>query len=490
MLLEDQFNLMVITKGHKGTAIYLNGLPLVISQDSGILSSNHTVYFGYNEKYLTSLNGYIYEIEFFNRQVIDTEVLLDFSKFVSCYNISSQNETVCSSHGQCLYFDECECYGWIGNDCSIPFLSISFHTDTYEDSVYLVSDGSEILQCDDCIIIEGVNGEKALSFNGENSKIDIPQNSTIMFLSNDFSLSCWIFKAPSQEPNRQQLFYFGSPCFWQIIAIQTEMTYRLELVTPDNDHITITGSLHNNIYYMLAVTKSSIDGLKIFIDGNEVADIYLTESWWLFKKDIRIPSTIGYSPISNGEFFNGSISNLRLVGAVMTMSEVEQVRYEQGPRCFGLPFTYFSVCNGHGVCFRKDSCECFKHSGYYGQLCGDYDCFGVSSNLSSVCTSNGYCEYPDSCYEGYVGLNCSQHTCNGTTFLAPNVCSGNGKCTSVNHCECVYGYHGFNCQTQGCFGIPRDNEKSYNAHLLRGECIGVDTCVCKNGYFERIVILP
>ncbi|KAG2394168.1 hypothetical protein C9374_003932 [Naegleria lovaniensis] len=80
-----------------------------------------------------------------------------------------------------------------------------------------------------------------------------------------------------------------------------------------------------------------------------------------------------------------------------------------------------------------------------------------------------------------VGPRCEQPTCFGKFVgRSENPCSGNGDCVDVDKCQCKNGYYGLECELQSCFGIPFNESNVCSSH---GSCIHMDVCLCDDGYY-------
>ncbi|EFC38199.1 predicted protein [Naegleria gruberi] len=147
--------------------------------------------------------------------------------------------------------------------------------------------------------------------------------------------------------------------------------------------------------------------------------------------------------------------------------------------CNKISFSSPNVCNGKGVCYGVDKCNCT--SGWNGTFCEIPICFGVS-NPKLACSSNGQCISNNtcSCNDGWFGSICQNPSCFGISYNDSNTCSGNGQCIANNTCSCDNFYEGKNCSLPKCFGINSDSSLVCSGN---GLCVSPDTCNCTSGYF-------
>ncbi|EFC41344.1 predicted protein [Naegleria gruberi] len=151
--------------------------------------------------------------------------------------------------------------------------------------------------------------------------------------------------------------------------------------------------------------------------------------------------------------------------------------------CFGVRSDSPTVCNSKGSCRAKDVCECWN--GYFGSNCTLTSCGGIYSNDSSVCNGHGSCWPAETCtclsQYGYTGQLCEIPICYTIAASDPLTCSSHGSCVGVNTCECQANYTGSKCQVTSCQGILSNGSLVCSGH---GSCIEHDNCTCLAGYFD------
>ncbi|XP_045405469.1 fibrillin-3 [Lemur catta] len=99
---------------------------------------------------------------------------------------------------------------------------------------------------------------------------------------------------------------------------------------------------------------------------------------------------------------------------------------------------------GRGFCFQPNLCTCAD--GTLAPSCGG----SRGSGCSVSCMNGGSCQGASClCQRGYTGTVCGQPVCDYG-------CHNGGRCIGPNHCACVYGFMGPQCEkdyrTGPCFG--------------------------------------
>ncbi|KAL0491323.1 von Willebrand factor D and EGF domain-containing protein, partial [Acrasis kona] len=149
-------------------------------------------------------------------------------------------------------------------------------------------------------------------------------------------------------------------------------------------------------------------------------------------------------------------------------------------QCYGVYNFDLSVCNGRGTCGAYNNCSC--NADYYGDQCQYWNCNGIEHSNSSSCGPQGNCLSPNSCScnSGYYGNICELYNCNGVVYTDNNTCSNHGTCVAPDSCNCNAGYGNQYCDDYQCFGTS-----SWDGNVCsgRGVCVSIDTCVCNTGTY-------
>lgn len=153
------------------------------------------------------------------------------------------------------------------------------------------------------------------------------------------------------------------------------------------------------------------------------------------------------------------------------------------PTCLFIPSNHPFACSGHGQCSFVDNCSCAD--GWTGKYCERSMC-GCSGHGFCTTDTMDACNCTCDCLTGWYGTQCQYAICNSLTNLDPAVCNGRGNCHHPTRpCFCERNRVGFNCEesvpfyTHSCFGIPSTHPQSCNAH---GQCISQNVCYCAQGF--------
>jgi hypothetical protein len=398
---------------------------------------------------------------------------------LSCFGKRPDDPQVCSSKGQCVQKDTCNCFpGFIGQQCEQPANNngtgpnnngTNNGNSTLEcfgkkpDDVQVCSSKGQCVQPDICMCFPGFTGKVCEISGGQGNGTNGTGDSFECFgKSRNDPQVC------SSKGNCVQKDVCN--CFSGFVGKQCEQPANNNGTGPNN------GTDNNNSTLTCFGIRAE-DPTVCHNRGKCIA-----QNQCQCASDFLPPTC--EKPVNN----NGT------QGGNSTLS------------CYGKKPDDPQVCNSKGQCIQPDTCTCFP--GFVGKQCetsvnnngtdqnnngtiGDFQCFDKKKNDPNVCSSKGNCIQKDICvcFQGFSGKACeiSGGQGNGTQVAEcygfkendPMVCSGNGKCTGKDTCVCRQGFAGMSCESALCNGTRSDSPSVCGGH---GYCIKPDNCMCYYGY--------
>ena len=192
--------------------------------------------------------------------------------------------------------------------------------------------------------------DNAAVFNGSSSLITLPDSSSIS-QENNFSLSFWI------KPN-------GFVTYGTVFTFFSDYRNYVEISTGGIIRCNITGttisapsgSITNSVWQHVAITKSSTNGLVIYVNGSAVER---NTSYTGNASDFRsssYPNTIGAYKLtgSASDFFPGSMDQLRIFNTVLPQAAVTALYNETVATSSSADVNY-QLANPNSIAYYKMS---------------------------------------------------------------------------------------------------------------------------------------
>ncbi len=205
---------------------------------------------------------------------------------------------------------------------------------------------------------EGFN--QAIKFDGISSYIEVPDNSSLDFGEDDFSISLWIKtnKPISEEPitERQYVLCKGSPVNYTDLrqgysifvepsgrvgaTISTGVDYTLEIADEvDNrsryffqantsshfiadgewHHVVMRRNTYNNIF-----NNKEKDSLYVYVDGSYGNEVEVTDDWGSVSSSY--PLLMGVDCMTESKFFKGRIDNIIMFNESLDDDDIGDLR--------------------------------------------------------------------------------------------------------------------------------------------------------------------
>lgn len=176
------------------------------------------------------------------------------------------------------------------------------------------------------------NSQSAYSFNGTTSSIDIPLSNLFNFSSNDsFSISLWVktnnigncqglvVKSPSNGAWEYGLYLTVPNC-------GSSLQQPLAMMGKDNLHLMYsTTSLNSNWHHLVGVYKNK--NWYLYVD-NVLEATYLNYSVNTASSQI----SFGKKGTAADSYFSGSLDDIRIYNAALSLTEIGQLYYESCPK--------------------------------------------------------------------------------------------------------------------------------------------------------------
>lgn len=155
-----------------------------------------------------------------------------------------------------------------------------------------------------------------LGFNGTSSYVTLGMNA-FNTLTNNFSYSVWVF--PNSVTVQQVFFSLGAGRAWG--GIENTSKAAFQYFDGGNRYIYGATSLIINNWYNITVTKSSTDGVKVYLNGVlDGSDAGRTSSVTAYAGENAAIGGAMYLGVNQP--FNGLIDDMRIYNRVLTEQEI------------------------------------------------------------------------------------------------------------------------------------------------------------------------
>ena len=178
----------------------------------------------------------------------------------------------------------------------------------------------------------------ALSFDGLNDYISIPDNPTTSIQNQDWTVSMWVY--PNANSTDTQFLYNDGGNPWY-------NTFRLTWTTDDkfqcfvrdsqNNYAPATSHAHapGQWYNVVGVWSQSQKTSYIYVNGN-LEGSYTKKAFQNINTTGGLPPTIGGT--SNSNFFNGKIDEVTVYNCALTPQEITQLNSTNPDKAIGSPW--------------------------------------------------------------------------------------------------------------------------------------------------------
>jgi hypothetical protein len=356
--------------------------------------------------------------------------LPDYCNVTYCFNILSNDSSVCGSHGNCTSYNTCVCNeGYSGSNCT----DFQCFKNNYRSTEACSAHGSCIAP-DTCTCNSPYLGATCSDYVCWNIS---PTDSTV----------CSAHGTCIGPDSCQCLYgYIGNIC--ANVTCHDIPSSSTSVCSGNGDCIDVDQCACNEGWLGSECSVLNNEVATCFGHNNSQVDTVCSGNGVCIDSDVCL--------CSNNYF-----------GETCSITE-----------CFGILSNDSSVCSGRGICYSANHCSC-SIQGYSGAKCEIMSC-NVKGPNDLVCSGHGSCMQPDvcACNINYTGSDCHIALCNGISPSDSSVCSGNGSCNINGVCECNYGYTGTNCNSYTCYGLEKNNPQACSS---QGQCRFVDTCICDSG---------
>ncbi|HEX3036431.1 MAG TPA: LamG domain-containing protein, partial [Thermodesulfobacteriota bacterium] len=166
---------------------------------------------------------------------------------------------------------------------------------------------------------------QSLNFNGSSDYVEVPDSgNTYDFGTEDFSVSMWL---------KQSILGAGATLVEKRVASLDGYFFKINN-TDNTLRARITGTVFSggpaisdtNWHHVVAVVQNgSTDTVTWYVDSNVSSPI----SGAMGDVSSDVPLTIGYSPAGGGDYFPGSLDEVRIYNHALSASEITEL-YQQG----------------------------------------------------------------------------------------------------------------------------------------------------------------
>lgn len=155
--------------------------------------------------------------------------------------------------------------------------------------------------------------QKCLSFDGTDNYVTLPSG---MFPNNNYSYECWI-KTAVGNPHKQ-IISARDDVFSSLYLYANKVYFGVSIGTVFTNIIS-NDTVTNNAWHYIAVTKSSIDGTKMYVDGVLQDDVNTG-----LTGNVDAETTTSYLGIYDGltRDYTGLIDEVRISDKVRSQAEI------------------------------------------------------------------------------------------------------------------------------------------------------------------------
>lgn len=242
----------------------------------------------------------------------------------------------------------------------------------------------------------------ALSFDGSNDYVAIPDSSAWSFGSNNYAVEFWVRRNGNQDLYDTVVSHWKAGNGYAFL-VYFDANNNLNLGINQNYPLITSSPLDDNVWYHVVLVRDGPTSTKMYLNGGQTGTTYTTNYNMV---DSSADLLLGSQQGGTGYYFNGSIDEVAVYNKSLTTSEIQEHYLNSEYYTNNYCEAYSAVC-GNGVVDIEEDCDDNNTAGDDGCSASciveqGYACSGIPSICCTDNDADGVCDSIDSCNNSYA----------------------------------------------------------------------------------------